>query len=242
MGVTKNSITHRTWRLIPCINTLDTEVLQCSQLVYFSYNYDLLLLHLWLSCNCISVCFYLFIYTASLFIWLFVFASFSVLCPSVHIFYIYYCFCKTPFICLFHHPFCLIFLIAWLSQYWFSYIFDVRGSVRHSTIHTEKSNKMQHCIKIYYSIFMWSSTCFGQHTAHNQEPKTALAASGLYMLSVSSNHTSNILPCIQTRGCQCSFRFLIMGGVSPETCWASHKYGIINFDTMMHLVGFFCMN
>ena len=34
----------------------------------------------------------------------------------------------------------------------------------------------------------------------------------------------------------------MMGGVSPETCWASRKYGIINFDTPMHLVGFFCMN
>jgi hypothetical protein len=31
---------------------------------------------------------------------------------------------------------------------------DVHGSVHHSTIHTEKSNKMQQCIKIYYSIFM----------------------------------------------------------------------------------------
>jgi len=25
----------------------------------------------------------------------------------------------------------------------------------------------------YYSIFIWSSTCFGRHTAHHQEPKTA---------------------------------------------------------------------
>jgi hypothetical protein len=32
--------------------------------------------------------------------------------------------------------------------------------------------------KFYYSTFMWSSTCFGRHTAHHQEPKTALAASG----------------------------------------------------------------
>jgi len=30
----------------------------------------------------------------------------------------------------------------------------------------------------------------------------------------------------------------MMGGVSPETCWASHKYGIINFDTLLHLVAF----
>jgi hypothetical protein len=32
--------------------------------------------------------------------------------------------------------------------------------------------------KFYYSIFIWSSTCLGRHTAHHQEPKTALEASG----------------------------------------------------------------
>jgi hypothetical protein len=48
---------------------------------------------------------------------------------------------------------------------------DVFGSVHHSTVHTEKSNKMQQCIKIYYSIFIWSSTCFGRHTAHHQEQR-----------------------------------------------------------------------
>jgi len=78
----------------------------------------------------------------------------------------------------------------------------VRGSVHHSKIHKEKSNKMQQCIKIYYSTFIWSSTCFGRHTAHHQEPKTALAATGFayvegcwtcdcWTLSASSNHTSN---------------------------------------------------
>jgi len=30
----------------------------------------------------------------------------------------------------------------------------------------------------------------------------------------------------KTRVCQCSFRLLSMGGVSPEACWASYKYGI----------------
>jgi hypothetical protein len=58
------------------------------------------------------------------------------------------------------------------------YKLDVRGSVHHSTVHMEKSNKMQQCIKMYYSIFIWSSTSFGRHTAHHQEPKTALAVSG----------------------------------------------------------------
>jgi len=31
------------------------------------------------------------------------------------------------------------------------------------------------------------------------------------------------------KGCQCSFRLLMMGGVSSETCWALYKYGIIKF-------------
>jgi hypothetical protein len=56
--------------------------------------------------------------------------------------------------------------------------FDVCGSVHYSIIHTEIANKMQQCIKIYYSMFVWSSACFGRHTAHHQELKTALAASG----------------------------------------------------------------
>jgi len=50
--------------------------------------------------------------------------------------------------------------------------------VHHSLIHTKIANKMQQCIIIYYSMFIWSSTCFGRHTAHHQELNTALAASG----------------------------------------------------------------
>ena len=33
----------------------------------------------------------------------------------------------------------------------------------------------------------------------------------------------------KTRGCKCSFRLLMMSSVSPETCWALYKYGIIKF-------------
>jgi len=49
----------------------------------------------------------------------------------------------------------------------------------------------------------------------------------------------NSLPRMKTRGCQCSFRFLMMGGVSSETRWASYKHGIIKFNTLLHLVGSF---
>jgi hypothetical protein len=75
----------------------------------------------------------------------------------------------------------------WISFIWatpamekwkFQWFFDVRGSVHHSTIHKEKSNKMQQCIRILLFLIIWSSICFGRHTAHHQELKTALAASG----------------------------------------------------------------
>jgi hypothetical protein len=85
------------------------------------------------------------------------------------------------------------------------------------------------------------STCFERHTAHHQKPKTALAASGHVVGGRCQAHWAWQRPPTtsppttrpttfhiwKTRGCQCSFRFLMMGGVSPETCWASYKYGII---------------
>ena len=47
----------------------------------------------------------------------------------------------------------------------------------------------------------------------------------------------------KTRGYQGSFRLLMMGGVSPETCWASYKYGIIKkMIRCCILFGFFFVN
>jgi hypothetical protein len=46
----------------------------------------------------------------------------------------------------------------------------------------------------------------------------------------------------KTRGCQCSFRLLMMGGVSPETYWASYKYGIIKFWYIVASCWIFFMN
>jgi len=100
--------------------------------------------------------------------------------------------------------------------------------------------KCNNISEFYYSIFIWSSTCFGRHTAHYQEPKTALAASGwtcswwtlsgtLCAWQRPPTTRPTAFHVWKTRGCQCSFRLLIMGGVSLETCWASYKYGIIKF-------------
>jgi hypothetical protein len=54
---------------------------------------------------------------------------------------------------------------------------DVRGSVHHSIIHIENPTRCNSVSKILFN-FIWSFTCFGQHTAHHLEPKTALVASG----------------------------------------------------------------
>ena len=63
-------------------------------------------------------------------------------------------------------------------QIWYTECINIIYPQRPRIIHREKPNKMQQCINIYYSIFIWNSTCFGRHTAHHQEPKTARAASG----------------------------------------------------------------
>jgi hypothetical protein len=84
------------------------------------------------------------------------------------------------------------------------------GYIKHGyAIHKENPTRCNSVSKFYF-IFMWSSTCFGQHTAHHQESKTALAASGFayvkgcwtcscWMLSASSNYTSNNPPHMQNQ-------------------------------------------
>jgi hypothetical protein len=85
--------------------------------------------------------------------------------------------------------------------------------VHHRSIYViiQKENPTRcHRVSKFYFIFIWSSTCFGQHTAHYQEPKTALAASGFayvegcwicscWTLAASSNYRSNNLPRIQNQ-------------------------------------------
>ena len=51
---------------------------------------------------------------------------------------------------LWRRPFCYN---ASTTLLYSNYSFDVRGSVHHSTILIETPNKMQQCIKIFYSIF-----------------------------------------------------------------------------------------
>jgi len=139
-------------------------------------------------------------------------------------------------------------VIEYKSAFWFSLKIlsqiDVCGCVHHSIIHIENPTRC-HSVSKFYFIFIWRSTCFGRHTAHHREPKTALAASGFACVEgcwkcswwTLSGRVDRVYSAWQrppttrpatfhackTRGCQCSFRLPMMGGVSPETCWASYK-------------------
>ena len=98
-------------------------------------------------------------------------------------------------------------------------------------IKKENPTRCNNVSEFYYSIFIWSSTCFGRHTAHHQEPD-----------NVHQLHVQTTFHVWKTRGCQCSFSLLTMGGVLPETCWASYKYGIIKFWYIVAYCWIFFMN
>jgi hypothetical protein len=53
---------------------------------------------------------------------------------------------------------------------------DVCGFVHHSINHKENPTRCNSVSKFYF-IFIWSSTCFGRHNIHHQEPKSAQADS-----------------------------------------------------------------
>jgi hypothetical protein len=101
----------------------------------------------------------------------------------------------------------------------------------------KKIQKMQQCIKIllfyiYMKLNMFWAT---------QRPSSGAQDLHWQLLVL---HTWDVVGCMvgrrcqamidnvhvwKTRGSQWSFRLLMMGGVSPETCLALYKYGIIKF-------------
>jgi len=109
--------------------------------------------------------------------------------------------------------------------------------------------------KLCYSLFIRSSTCFGRHTVHRQEPKTALAASGFSYIegcwtcgwwTVPDNvHQPHVQqPSTYEKPEAAS---AVLGFWQRAVCLPKHAELHINreyrnFDTLLHLVGFFFMN
>jgi len=110
-----------------------------------------------------------------------------------------------------------------------------------------------HTWKVVWTYSWWtlsSTLCLTTSTNYTskqpskyEKPEAAIAVVGSWRWAVCRpKHVEHTVPdnvhqlyvqttfqVWKTRGCQCSFRLLTMGGVSPETCWASYKYGIIKF-------------
>jgi len=108
----------------------------------------------------------------------------------------------------------------------------------------QKNPTRWNSVSKFYLIFIWSSTCFGRHTAHHQEPKTALAVSGFAYVEgcwTCGCWTLSAFYVCKTRGCCAILGSWWWAVCRPKHVWASCKYGIINFDKLLHLVGFFCM-
>ena len=66
--------------------------------------------------------------------------------------------------------------IGWVCVFWIRLAYGKNRCLTQSM--KKNPTRCNNVSKLYYSLFIWSSTCFGRHTAHHQEPKTALAASG----------------------------------------------------------------
>ena len=126
-----------------------------------------------------------------------------------------------------------------------------------TTIRKEKSNKMQQWIKLFIIPYLyevqhvsgdtppiirslklhWQSLVFHAWKAVGRVVGGHCQAHCAWQRPPTTRPTT--FHAWKPRGCQCSFRLLMMGGVSPETCWTSYKHGIIkNFDTLLHLAGF----
>jgi len=69
-------------------------------------------------------------------------------------------------------------------------------------------------------MFLNCSACFGRHTAHHQDLKNCNCSFWFYI------HRSGRQPktYVKSEAVITVFELLMMGGVSPETCWAIKKH------------------
>jgi hypothetical protein len=89
---------------------------------------------------------------------------------------------------------------------------------------------------------MCGSTCFGHLSSNHHKRTTALWASGSTVGTwwlecfwswsgrITCQTMTNNVPRSngRTRGSLCSCTLMMMGGETPETCWATHKHEVIN--------------
>jgi len=123
---------------------------------------------------------------------------------------------------------CLEFVVASIFCYFltlatsFCNLYILPASVTNLLyISHRKSSKIQQCVKISFHIYM-KLNMFRPHTTHHQEPKTALAASGL--------HTWRVVGRVVAGRCQSP------ATTRPTACWplipkfaGSHPAEVVGF-------------
>jgi hypothetical protein len=111
--------------------------------------------------------------------------------------------------------------------------------VQHHTIQINHQPDAR-VFQFIFLTFIYSSTCFRRSPAHHQELITAVAASAFTFVSWwqsccvrgrasrpagPTTKTARLSPRYKgkSRDCYCSYELLMMGGRTPETCWAVNK-------------------
>jgi len=111
---------------------------------------------------------------------------------------------------------------------------------------SRNTNKMQLCIRIYYSKVYWRINMF--RAAHRSSSGALNCICSLWFIYPSGNRSSgkwishSTLATaghhmgIQTRGCKYSLELLMISGVPLETCWGFNKLWNNKLYYKMHLV------
>ena len=102
--------------------------------------------------------------------------------------------------------------------------------------------------QVHYLTFMCGSTCFGRPHSHHQELNNCSSSLWFYRRSVviavldavnvQQQHVQQPSTYAKPESASAVLGSWWLGGVPPETRWASYKYEIKNFDTLLHHVGF----
>jgi hypothetical protein len=119
--------------------------------------------------------------------------------------------------------------------YLINYKIDIHGFVHRNTKLIERTNRMQLVVEFIIPVFLNCSTCFGRHTAHHHGLKNCNCSLWFYirfwlpaaaMTEFPLSHCSGRHPktYVKPEAAITVFESVMMGGVSPETCWAIKKH------------------
>ena len=116
--------------------------------------------------------------------------------------------------------------------------------MHYNTIQINQPTRCNNFSSLFYSMFMYSSTCFGRPHAHHQvlnncsrsiwfyrwivEVAVMLVVVGSDRPDHDQQHCYHHVPTVKPEAATAVVEHLMMGVRTPETCWAVHKRRVIN--------------